>query len=875
MSALLAEPIIEALRAEASSELLVVTADPFFAQALQAEGGSFRCVDVFTWASEYVGVPKPTAIDLYEAYKKALKQVGPEIEGDILETWEAAQRLARDWEEVYLGTLRFSDAEKYWKALAESRQLQEFFQLYPKGQEPAWLSLLPLPHRRSPYLGDFWKKLQEFLEAYQRHLRHHKKAFSEKALQRIYEGLAEKRYKKDLPPVFFVHLYASYPVMEAILKEAPTVGWTVGGWEVQPLQDTLPEIWAGYPLPSVAATAPTSSRPITIHLRPTLVEVLTDAAEAIKDYLHQHPEAKLAIWCEGEAATLLRYFLQQVDSALEPQLSPAEGTLWETTQLGAALQSFLLQGLRKGWPHWPKIEELIPQATESSPAEKYARSLYDLVQRDGKATDSTAWQLLFSLLQRESPLAEGAFGKQVRAYIGRLSQLAGGQYDALFLVAPPAEPLGSWERPSFWLPSLRNQFFPRAKHHQLCWRLMSILLWGSREIFLWRQSAQEYQTPIEELLRHAEPLGLGKAFCMRPGLPAPSFSLPQPTPLEMAPSAPSPPSFLSPSAVSQLFVCPRRFYWQQQLSDLPPTDAVQLGRYLHTLVETTFQRKQGKPLPLRRLGYILSWRRWYYRLGRIHRYPERGKEPLRWERKYRFLRAFLARSTEAVGSGLYNLLQGDSAQIASPQRIPLRIWAKAPGRYRFRSEVPVRSIVGSVLVTGRMDLLIETLPFSAAEPVEQILVDFKPSVRELPSTPQFLEEMTLDWEAQQRGFSSPKGFLAEAFQLLSYAYFLQQGGERLDQAALISLWWRPKPKRSAFSLPTPTADPKLPVLLQVYDAQVLEGAAGSLERIWEQLALKIPETLPKGTSEFPQTADHNLCGSCSYALLCDRLSSYS
>ncbi len=523
------------------------------------------------------------------------------------------------------------------------------------------------------------------------------------------------------------------------------------------------------------------------------------------------------------------------------------------------------------------VEELVPQAAESSPAEKYARSLYDLVQRDGKATDPTAWQLLFSLLQRESPLPEGAFSQQVRAYIGRLSQLAGGQYDALFLVAPPTEPLGSWERPSFWVPSLRNQFFSRAKHHQLRWRLMSVLLWGSREIFLWRQSAQEYQTPVEELLRYADPLGLGKAFCTPLSPPAPSFSLPQPTPVEVPLSAPASSFSLSPSVVSQLFVCPRRFYWQQQLSDLPPTDVVQLGRYLHKLVETTFQRKQGRPLPLRRLGYILSWRRWYYRLGRIHRYPERGKEPLRWERKYRFLRAFLARSTEAVGSGLYNLslLQGDSAQIASPPRIPLRIWAKAPGRYRFRSEVPVRSIVGSVLVTGRMDLLIERLPFPNAEPAERILVDFKPSVRDLPSTPQFLSSLSADWETQQTGFTSPKGFSAEAFQLLSYAYFLRQGGESVDQVALISLWWRPKPKRSAPSPPTPTANSKPPTLLHTYDSQVLEGSIGVLQQLWEQLALKIPQALLEGTSHFPQTADRNLCDYCSYALLCDRLSSYS
>lgn len=109
-----------------------------------------------------------------------------------------------------------------------------------------------------------------------------------------------------------------------------------------------------------------------------------------------------------------------------------------------------------------------------------------------------------------------------------------------------------------------------------------------------------------------------------------------------------------------------------------------------------------------------------------------------------------------------------------------------------------------------MDLLIERIPSSAAEPLNRILVDFKPSVRELPSTPQFLEDLPTDWEKQQMGYTSPEGFSAEAFQLLSYAYFLRKGGEHLDQAALISLWWRPKPKRSAFSLPPSTPNSKLP-----------------------------------------------------------------
>lgn len=859
MTSLLAGLIGEALRTKVAPETVVVTADPFFAAALQAELPNVRCTDIFTWASEYTHSPKPTAIDLYEVYDKALHAVGLSRQGGVTEAWEAAQRLGRDWEEVLLGTLDFAKTQEYWKLLADHRQLQEVFRLYPAGEVPTWLRLLPLPHQQGSHLTGFWKKLLDFINLYQRELRNRRKSFAEEALQRIYSSLKNQK-NKSASPVFFVHLYTAYPLIDALLREAQSVGWLHGGWDVKLLQQTLPEIWSDYAAPSIAAPPPAELRPITLRLGSTLVEVITGAAEAIKKYLCKHPSARVAIWCEGEAAVLLRHLLEQADPRLGAQISPRGGTLWETTRIGAELQPFLLEGLRKGWSAWPEV------AAGDSPAEKLAESLYSFIRRQSSSTDPTAWQLLFSLLQQDSPM-EGAFSSQVRVYLGRLSQLAGGQYDALFLVAPPAEPLGSWERPSFWVPSLRNQFFPRSKHHQLRWRLMSILLWGSREIFLWRQSAQEYQTPIEELLHYIEPLGLHQSFRKPEISPPPPPVLPRPTPLEIQEGDST--FSLSPAAVAQLFVCPRRFYWrrEQDLKELRPTEVAQLGTYLHKLVETTFFKKQNRAIPLRRVGYLLSWRRWYYRLGRFSRLPV--TDPDRWDRRYRFLRPFLARSTESVGYALYELLSGES--VPEFTRIPWRRWAQAPGRYRFKSENKLSISLKNTFVSGRIDLLVEEEASHKTGRGQRILIDFKPSVSHLPATPDFLSELRGDWQGNSEGFSSPKDFSAEAFQLLSYAYFLQKQGTPVDIAGLVSLWWRPKPRSSkgeAFSTSSASSPPAPYVS---YGADVLQGCVNSLEKLWEWLDTELPKALPKGTSAFPQTSDLTLCKRCSYALLCDRL----
>ncbi|MCS7296641.1 MAG: PD-(D/E)XK nuclease family protein [Bacteroidia bacterium] len=819
-----------------SQGYVFVTADPFLARAFGAETGSSAFMDIYTWALQRCSLRQPNPIDLLEGYEAGLRAIGITVEGSFSEEWEAAQRFGRDWEEVLQGSLSIQEAYRYWSLLSEHRLIQAAFHLYEGDSLPTWLRLLPFPYKSPRYTRTFWKSFTSFLRAYEDYLKRHDLAFAEEALHRLLTH--PMRWEKTI----FIHLYSSFPLMEAVLRLAPERGAEVWGWDLHPLRKALPEVWESSPLPHKTFCWPSCERKVSIQSQSTFLEVIKEAAEAIINYFQAHPDGRIGVWCEGEGAPLLRFFLAAIG---KEKLSPESSSLWETTQVGQFLRNFMPAGLAGTLTEWPEID-----ATLESPAEQWVMHLYKVVQKRLAAPQQEAWQILLHLLQSQS-MSELLFPAEVQVYIGRLTQLAGGCYDALFIIEPPTEPLGSWHRPSFWIPSVRRLFYPPQRHHQLAWRLLSLLLWGSKEIHIWRRSDPAYISAVEEFLIYKDYFGLETTF------EKPHIS--QGTPVRLPSSHPiegerieSPPALLSPSYAAQFLVCPRRFYWSQVLKDRSLKEAPYLGRLLHELIGSAFRRPSSS-FSLYRLAHRLSKRRLYYRLSHL---------PLKWNRRYHLLRPLLAGAGQPLLHTLLALLY-DRTSLSPLRQHLLRLY-----RHTYCQVFPEMTISDkSCGFEGRVDLLIEAKcidPFSGVCEEKRVLLDFKTAISKEASDPKKLTEAlqsscrTLQNSAYQAG----EAYRDSLFQILLYAWMLHAKGRAPDKIALVSLWWRPARR--------PTQIERLPY--ESYQMTEIQEVLPCIAQVWETIRSYIAQGLPKGSSAFPMTKDLQACHSCDFALLCDRLS---
>lgn len=858
MTGLLPTAMREALDKRLGEKPTVVVADPYLAHALRTETGYDGFTDIYTWAVERCGTHKPNPIDLFWAYKAGLKAIGLPYARQALpeynpaEVWDAAQRLGRDWEEVLRGVSSLQEAQTFWQNLAAHRLIQKTFELYEKEEPPLWLKALPFPYRSPKHTRTFWERLKDFLAAYQRYLHRKKLTFSEEALHRL------RAIEQTYEGVIFLHIYGLYPAVAGFLKHAVTCGAEIWSWDVQPLKATLSDIWGSYDTHAQTFSFPHRRRSVSLYLRATLLEVIEAAAQKIANYLQRRPDARIAVWCEGEAAALLRYFLEQ--AGLGPLLSPASLTLAEATQTGRQLISYISAGMAGQLSEWPPLE-----GDFSDPAERWTKALYKIVQQYKSPQSSEAWRFLLRLLQSEAPQDRISFSPDTRVYIGRLTQLAGGCYDAVFLVESPAEPLGRWMRPSFWLASLRRKFSPPEWHQQTAWRLISLLLWGSGEVHLFRRSGHEYLSPLEEFLRNSDLFDAQNDFAPPEEAPPPVINPAPPQPL-LYDGMPSQ-RLLSPSLVGQFIVCPRRAYWAQILTERPPNQAAAVGQILHEVVARSFPSRK---ISLRRLAHKFSRRRTFYRLT-----SRKSNHRSGWQRAYRLLRPLIAEVGQPILKTLLDLLNPASSSL-SGKRIRWRhLCAHPPVHCKFISESWISH--PTLPLAGRMDLVVEVdtiNPDTGETLTRRILLDFKSSVYKEPSklpkvvaaACEGIEQLTL-----QQGYRTPKDFRDVVFQLALYAWMLAEQGKPIDKAALISLWWRPSGflplQASKPSGHAPAHDTRLPY--EAYEGVEISLLSESLAN----LIVLIDAYLKKATAQenFPMTKERSHCTYCDFALLCDRL----
>jgi len=824
------------------------------AQALAARlSPDYKVQDLFTWASEALAVRKPNPIDLLEAFDKALiARKIKTLKESLPLRWRLAQLFAQDWQEVLLSTSSLEEALRYWNLLAEHEDIVNLFSL--QSDPPPWLKLIPLPLKSPHNLKAFWVYFKEFLRAYLGALRKKKLYFSEGALQKL-------KAQNRLDGVLFLHVYSAYPLLEEVVKAAPHRI----DWDVTPLIKALPEAWTGYTLPRETHPFPAQKpRKVYLHTSFVLTALIESAAQQIAKWAKEAPEgACAAVWCHPASEPLLRHFLRQ--EGLPPeQVSPQAPTLWEGTKIGEFLRPYLSEGLEGRLHTWPEPPPL-PEG-EAPAVEKWAHNLYQLVRR-GEAHDPLHWNFLAQLFQERASTTE-PFPSSVRVYIGQLTQLTGGCYDALFLVDPPIEPLGSWARPSFWIASLRKQFYSPAQHNRLAWRLQSVLLWASQEIWIFRLADPTRIPPIEELLVHREPLGLETEFAVESPSPSVKVSVPVPRPIEEAPQNP-PEVSLSPSRVSSLFRCPRRFYWESTLSkEGPPQEALTMGRLMHELVRYLIAGKASSHGPveitLGKLAYRASRRRLFYRAAQWLKPEERRL--LRRTHSYRLLMPILAEMGQPLLQALVELLQpGLSQQL--PRGLTWR-WRHlrplATHRYRFYVEWPLPPspcLLRSPNLTGRIDLLVEDYSSSP----QRFLLDFKQRLPRETQPTKALQGLIEALQALQdrKPFPPPPHYEEALFQVMSYAWYLNQVDQPVTKIGLVSLWWRPTQKRS----PTPKNPYEgllLSFSLEPYEKNLLQC-------LWNALSSFFSLNRCTNPADFPQTPDKETCRYCDFALLCDRL----
>ncbi|MCS7153784.1 MAG: PD-(D/E)XK nuclease family protein [Bacteroidia bacterium] len=830
----------------------IVVADPYLAQALKAHTGYERFSDIYSWAVDQIGRRKPNPIDLLTAYETALKETGLQVEESFAEMWEAAQRLGRDWEELLRGISSLEEVPAFWKNLAEHRLIDHVFKLFGSGETPAWLAALPFPQRHPTYASQFWQNFQNFIQAYENFLQRNRLIFSEKALHLLAQS------NKSWGKVIFLHIYSVYPAIRGVLNQAHKKGAQVWGADLTALRQQLPEIWRETEELTQAFPFEIEKPQVHFHLLPTIVEVLEQTASLIADFIRKQPEAYVGVWCEGENARLLRFLLENRER-VEVGIASPPLSLLEQTEVGKQLDSHFLGGIRRGADTWPSVE--LPEAAQSKPEEVWALQLYELVKKRTPPSKE-AWQFLLKLLLSESPQSQ-TFSERTQIYIGRLAQLAGGRYDALFIVEPSDEPLGKWMRPSFWVASLRREFSPPADHHKMAWRLMSLLLWASREVHILRRTAPEYNSPLEELLRASPAFGIEiEPIVSSNGSPAlPSVSGEQAvhpqTSLEL-------PKKLSPTWLGQLLACPRRAYWSQTIKDTTPNQALLLGQLLHRLLSEALPPSSQTKYSLQRLARKLSRRRLYYRIAAWYR-----REKL-WSPHNHLLRSSLAKAAQPFLRTLLEILTNASFPPKKIEKASYLRWKDlipySTCKLTLHPEIPIGT--STPPLSGRMDLLIK---MEAAEPSTgelkelTILIDFKSSVQKDSAGIDKVLEAAIQGTNQlregRRSYITPEGYREAPFQLATYMWMLSQQGQAVDYAVLVSLWWRPSKRTSA--------DPKPPY--EAYAAAEFLGE--NSEKISSILhSLRDFALQSQSPESFPMTQARQLCKYCDFSLLCDRLS---
>ncbi|MCS7162738.1 MAG: PD-(D/E)XK nuclease family protein [Bacteroidia bacterium] len=873
MNTLLPAPLQEAIEVQPKKTYLLP--DPFLAQALSAYWPNIEFYDLYTWASIQKGVALPDPIDLYRAFKAAFGSKLSEL-ADFPLIWEEAQKLGKDWEELLKGVPRFSLASTFWKQLAHEMRL--ILRYAPDTQEVRkWESFIFLPLAYDQKKTNFWENFTKDIEKYSDFLSRNKRAFAEALLHQLLEEEAAWE------GVVFLHLYDTYSLFTELLKLAQARRAAAWGWDLRPLKQALPEIWGDRIAPTdLAVPLPHEPKPTFLYRVFSPVEAVERAAQAIQEAAKANPTAIIGVLCEPMYEPLLRQFLGE---ALP--LSPAPKSLWEGSTIGAQLSPFVTAGLQGQCRTWPPFKPADP-----TPFEQYAEALYKLFTTEAAPNRPENWRLLLHLLQQaRSPKAD--FSPSVRIFIGRLAQLAGGAYDKLFLVLPSAEPLGQWERPTFWLAKVRQQFASRLQHQRIAWQLLSLLLWASKEIYLWREASPASQTPIEELLLHAEEIGIKNLFKVevrdlaRPAAERKQVVFPPAAPLTLMPNGQEIASLKNQSSFSiteslKLMSCPRRYYWSRVLPAQTYAEPARLGQLLHLLLEKAFQRPKrsseasATSLPgasyaftLRRLGYGLSPRRLFYRIGHLEVAIRSDK--LRWRRllprqSRLLLRPLLAGVGQPILHTFYALLKPIPAMEQDSFTEALR-WHHLKNEKEDFYLLPELWLVSHPFqATARLDLLVRSKQPSS----RWILLDFKSTLpdpiknKRDEDLKDFIDEALEGLEVWREGGFLELSLWQEAWaQLLLYLALLRQRRIEVEEAVIVSLWWRPSRKK---------AKPN-PPYIKVVRAELPPDWEQRILAFWKGLVEGLQAKLPQGMEAFPMRPRGTLCTYCDYALLCDRLSS--
>jgi len=856
---------LESLFPDLKPRILVL--DDYQAKYLKQHLEGYEVEGLYSYLSRVVRLSIASALDIYESFQTSLGTIlseGPAL--SFLEGWEYAKNFSEDIREILLGLTPQGKVEasigpllSVWQSVSKEKVLQDLFALDRDDEDIPWTRVLQLPRAYTgPTIRALYEKISDLAKKFLYNLWKERKALGEELF--INNPLEEK--------VFLWNIFSSEKrIQEWIQYQVGAGRAEMWGWDTSRLQACIgAPIWSVEAPLSVSypgqAFCPWAGREIYLQNRfRSRTELLEEAAKEIVGAYRQG--YMVGVWMGDAAAVPLLEELLRDQGFEGPALTPP--TLSQTRT-----GSFLRKAYQEGRVPSP---DKLPLWEEGEGAEKQAHRLYNLFYKASGSSSLTAFMHFLRFLDWvPSPLPWPA--PPANFISGGLAQLAGLAYEKLFIILPPGEPLGSWFRPSFLPAPIRRSCYPPNYRTYTAWRLLTLLLYGSRETHIYQLAGEENQSPLEDFLiylprkypcltdiwnirRHQE----ASLASPRPSLSSAAIPVPLPD-ISVRPAL----TGISPSDLYDFLVCPRRYYLRK-LAGIPRTAVSQeafLGSWLHeglrvALVGTppgshSLLRQRPQTFFLKNLATLerlLAPRRLYRILRSVYHFMRRRDDipklpPLSQAPEMRFWHRLWAES----GRIFYGHISRACMQMTHTSHLLLypEVWI---GKSIAPDYEPT--------LQGRMDLLITT-----EENTPLLALDYKTGAlsRNLGKLAEFLSnwEKTLEWI--ERGKEPPKQEV-RSIDLQAFAYVMNfPASFMLITASAIS--------ESNYT-----------------EYKVSDDERSEVRRLWKRSFclvrnrwIALCEALPGAAEEktrqlaealFPMTPEESNCRYCAYKLLCQRL----
>ena len=565
----------------------ILVLDDYQAKYLELQLPDYKVDGLYSYLSQRWNFSIASGTDIYEAFQKALQKVLPNPPPlPFLEGWSYAQHLAEDIREILLSLSPLGEMQDLlkplrsaWQEVANEKALQETFALKGEDDDLPWLQVLPLPRTYpGPVMRTLQQELPQIAENFLNYLWEKKrKVLGEELFMQ--KPLREKVVLWNIfSPEKRIQEWIQYQVHQGHAQ--------VWGWDIHPLQECLGKpLW---PLQNASPStqmlylprtfSPCQARKAELkNSYRTITELLEEASKEVVDAYKQGKV--VGVWIgDAKVKAIFEHILRDRGFT-----GPA---LTHPTLLDTQIGTFLREAYRAG--KVPSVDR-IPLPETEEPAEREAFRLYSLFYQGAEGRNLMGLLHFLRFLGRQ-PMPLPWPSPSANLLSGTLAQLSGLTYEKLFVLLPSADPLGPWFRPSFLPAPIRARYYPPTYRSYTAWRLLTLLLYGAQETYIYQLAGQENQSPLEEFLTYVPRkypcLKEIWAISVNPTPPkVPSYTGPSPEPLLPLPASGvmQPPQAISPTDLYSFLQCPRQYYLAKvaRLPEDRPSVQALLGTWLH------------------------------------------------------------------------------------------------------------------------------------------------------------------------------------------------------------------------------------------------------------------------------------------------------